>query len=132
MLLRGFAKRCARCGGGRLYRSWFRMHDRCPHCGVQFEREEGFFTGAFLINFAVTEVLVFVSLMAYVLVLASSTGAVSIVPVLAVGLVFAVLAPIAFYPFSRTVWFAIHLAMAPLDPHEVAAAEVAEASDRRP
>ncbi len=31
------------------------MHERCPTCGMRFAREEGFFTGAYLINFAITE-----------------------------------------------------------------------------
>ncbi|MCU1454960.1 MAG: hypothetical protein JWN46_3106 [Acidimicrobiales bacterium] len=122
MLLRGCAKRCARCGRGRLYVGWFRMRDRCPRCGVQFEREEGFFTGALLINFAVTEGFVFAGLMIYILVLANASGAVSIAPVIIGGVALAVLAPIVFYPFSRTIWFAIHLAMAPLEPHEIESA----------
>jgi uncharacterized protein (DUF983 family) len=127
MLLRGATKRCARCGASGLFEGWFRMHDRCPRCGVRFEREEGFFTGALLINFAITEGFVFVALMAYILVLANAEGAVSIVPALAAGLAGAIVAPILFYPFSRTVWFAVHLAMAPLDPGEIASADAVRA-----
>ncbi len=41
---------------------------------------------------------------------------------------FALVAPVVFYPFARTIWTAIHLALAPLDPPEVAAAR--EAVDR--
>ena len=46
-------KHCPRCGGGHLFDGWFRMKERCPTCGVRFEREPGFFVGAYFINFAV-------------------------------------------------------------------------------
>jgi len=115
------------------------MAARCPRCGVQFEREEGFFTGAYIINFAITEGFLFVAIMVFVVVLANSDrpSQVSIAPVLAVGALFAVAAPMAFYPFARTIWFAIHLASAPLEPPEVAAADAAvlsglEEHDGRP
>jgi hypothetical protein len=36
-----------------------------------------------------------------------------------------VLAPIVFYPWGKTVWFAIHLSMQPLEPHEQADAAAA-------
>src|SRR5687768_5217459 len=66
LVRRGFMKRCPRCGGGRLFEGWFRMKDRCPTCGYLFEREPGFFVGAYLINFAITEGLLFVLLMGFV------------------------------------------------------------------
>ena len=52
---RGLIRHCPNCGQGRLFRRWFRMVDRCPRCGHQFDREEGFWLGAYVINFAVTE-----------------------------------------------------------------------------
>ena len=55
MLARGAARRCARCGSGGLFRRWFTMAERCPRCDLQFEREEGYWTGAMMINLAVTE-----------------------------------------------------------------------------
>src|SRR5262245_64928815 len=41
VFLRGATKRCPRCGSGGLFRSWFRIRDRCPKCGLRLEREEG-------------------------------------------------------------------------------------------
>src|SRR5262245_39647911 len=66
LLRRGFCKHCPRCGGGPLYRGWFRMKERCPSCGYRFEREDGFFVGAYLINFAIVEGFLFVMLMFFV------------------------------------------------------------------
>ena len=56
MLLRGTAKRCALCGGGRLFSGWVRMAERCPSCGYRFEREEGFFLGAYVMNLVIARV----------------------------------------------------------------------------
>jgi uncharacterized protein (DUF983 family) len=63
---RGLRRRCGRCGGRGLFRGWFRLRERCPSCGYRFAREEGFWTGVFLVNFAVTEGLMFIVLMAYI------------------------------------------------------------------
>ena len=30
------------------------MHATCPHCGVKFEREPGFFLGSIYINYGIT------------------------------------------------------------------------------
>ena len=45
MLKRGRRRQCARCGGGDLFVSRYRLRDRCPTCGYRFEREPGFFLG---------------------------------------------------------------------------------------
>ena len=50
MLWRGATKRCARCGSRHLFRRWFTMVADCPRCGLHFEREAGYWTGALAIN----------------------------------------------------------------------------------
>src|SRR4051794_14629807 len=127
VLWRGFRKRCPRCGGGDIYSTWFRMRDRCPTCGYLFEREPGFFVGAYLINFAIAEGLLFVLLMGFVFWKSAHPDAGVRMPVV-VGVIIGVVAPILFYPFSRTIWSAIDLAMTPLElPEIVAAADAVEA-----
>ena len=125
MVWRGLTKRCARCGAGRLFDGWFRLRERCPRCGYRFEREEGFFTGAYLVNLAVTEGLAFVALMVFVFLRGIADIEVPLLPVVAVLIAFAVLAPIAFYPFAKTTWAAIDLAARPLEPVEEAEAATA-------
>lgn len=129
LLVRGLTKHCPRCGGGHLYDGWFRMKERCPTCGILFEREPGFFVGAYLVNFAISIVLLFVECMAFVGWKATHEDAGVTVPVIA-GLVIAVVAPVLFYPFSRTLWSALDMGGTPIEPHEVEAAEafLAEAS----
>jgi hypothetical protein len=87
------------------------MVDNCPGCGYTFAREEGFFLGAFVINFGATIALLAVIMAGFIGVLASggSHGALVTVAVLAAAEV--VVVPVLFYPYSKTVWSAIDLAM---------------------
>lgn len=121
LLRRGITKRCPRCGGGKLYDSWFHMKDRCPTCGFLFEREPGFFVGAFLINFGVVIVLLFVGTMGFVAWKAVDEEASATVP-LVTCLIVAVVVPVLFYPLARTIWSALHLGASPIEAHEVEAA----------
>jgi uncharacterized protein (DUF983 family) len=40
-LLRGLRRRCPRCGKGPLFTGWNRLHERCPVCGLAFEKRSG-------------------------------------------------------------------------------------------
>lgn len=113
MLGRAAALRCPRCGAKGVLATWFRMVERCPSCRLRFERESDFFLGAYVVNLAVTEGLLVVALFAYVFRAVSEPGTPS-TPVLVAALVFAVGGPLAFFPFSRTVWAAVDLAMRPV------------------
>jgi uncharacterized protein (DUF983 family) len=121
MLKRGLARHCPNCGSGKLFRGWFKMAERCPRCGIKFEREEGFFLGAFLINFAIGEGLIAVLLFGYVILL-SANAHVSVPGFIAAGIGLSVAATMFFYPFSKTVWSALDLAMHPLEDQELAQA----------
>src|SRR5690348_4443157 len=121
MVKRGMARHCPNCGGGHLFVHWFRMVERCPTCGIKFEREEGFFLGAFLINFGIGEGLIAVLLFGYVILLSANQN-VSVPAFIAAGIAMSVVATLFFYPFSKTVWSALDLAMKPLDDKELAQA----------
>jgi uncharacterized protein (DUF983 family) len=47
---------CPRCGEGAIFRApvWrgaLAMHERCPACGLKFEREPGYFLGALYVSY---------------------------------------------------------------------------------
>jgi uncharacterized protein (DUF983 family) len=111
MVVRGFLRRCPRCGAGHLFRGWFRMVEDCPGCGYTFAREEGFFLGAFVINFGATIALLAVIMAGLIGVLASGGSHGALVTVAVLAAVEVVVVPVFFYPFSKTVWSAIDLAM---------------------
>ena len=114
MLGRGLLKRCPVCGTGKLFTRWFLMKERCPGCGYRFEREEGFFLGAYVINLAFAQgMVVLLAVVPLILRLANDPDA-SIVPFIVGGIVGAVVAPMVFYPWSKTVWTAFDLMLRPL------------------
>ena len=122
MLTRGLFRRCPRCGGGKLFTSWLKMKPNCPRCGMRFEREEGFFLGAFTVNFGVMllSLALFIAVGIAVTLPDPPPGKLALG-----GMVVGLVVPIAFYPMSRTFWSAIDLIMKPLEPSEVEAARSA-------
>ena len=118
MIGRGLVKHCPLCGSGGLFTGWFRMRERCPRCGYLFEREEGFFLGAYVINLAITQGLLLVLAIVPLIVLLNSRPDQSLVPIVAGGLAAALAGPLAFYPFSKTIWTAIDLILRPVDAPE--------------
>ena len=94
---------------------------RCPDCGYRFVREDGFWLGAYVINFGVVEAVIGAVLFAYIFVAADNPDA-NAWPVVVGGIAAAIAVPILFFPFSRTIWAAIDLAIRPLEPAEEAEA----------
>ena len=100
-LARGAALRCPVCGRARVFKSPFRVRHHCPECLALFQREEGFFVGAIMINVVTTEAAVMAA--AGVCLLFGGVGGASMLAALfAVALIF----PVAFYHHSWSLWLA--------------------------
>jgi uncharacterized protein (DUF983 family) len=110
MLWRGLIRRCARCGAGHLFRMWFTLVDRCPRCRYLFDREEGFFLGAFVINFAVTELLLG-AVLGVMIGMEAASGSAPLGIIIGAGAAETVIVPLLFYPYSKTLWAAIDMAL---------------------
>jgi uncharacterized protein (DUF983 family) len=116
MIWRGLTRRCARCGGGKLFRRYWTMVDDCPTCGLHFEREDGYWGGALAINIIAVGGLFTV---VFVAALVVTIPEVPVAPLLAILVPIVVLGPILYYPFSKTVWVAVDLGILQrLDHHE--------------
>jgi hypothetical protein len=120
MLGRAMLKRCPLCATRKLFTGWFRMKERCPGCGYLFEREEGFFLGAYVINLAIAQGMVILLAIVPLIVRLASDPNASIVPFLVGGILGAVLAPVIFYPWSKTIWTAFDLMLRPVSAEEPA------------
>jgi len=48
---------CPRCHRGRMAGSLFTIRERCPHCGVVFERNPGEVTGGMAINMVLSSII---------------------------------------------------------------------------
>lgn len=104
MLRRGITRRCARCGSGHLFKGWFTIVDDCPRCGLHFEREQGYWSGALAINMLLVGGLFAI---VFVTILALTIPDIPVGLTLAICIPIAVLGPIVLYPFSKTIWVAV-------------------------
>lgn len=107
---------CPLCGSGGIFRRPWDLHERCPQCGYRFEREPGYWVGAYAVNLVVSE---FVGLGAVVIWLLRSDYPVMTQQVIAV--IAAIIFPLVFFPWSRTLWMAIDLMLEPEQGSESAA-----------
>ncbi len=92
------ALRCPRCLRGPVWRSFMGMHERCPDCGLVYEREPGYFTGAMVVSY-VLAVPTFGLIVIALLVAGLDTA----LALLAGAAVYLVLAPFILR-YSRVIW----------------------------
>jgi uncharacterized protein (DUF983 family) len=135
LLKRGLHRRCPVCGQGHLFRRWIYMSERCPRCSLCFQREPGEWLGSWFLNICLAQILAVTVILIGVAV---SYPHPSIVPIAIAGITLTIGFPIWFFPYSRTLWVAIDLAMRPLeftegvDPQwELAPDEALLAAERR-
>jgi hypothetical protein len=84
----------------------------CPRCGLRFRRVPGHWLGSWFLNICLAQTVVVLILIIGVALTYPST------PIIALAVmdgVAAILVPVVFFPFSRTIWSAIDLAMRPLE-----------------
>lgn len=107
---RALLRRCPRCGASGVFRSWTGLEESCPRCELRYEREEGYWLGAILIN-----TVAVIGLFAFGMV----AWAVAAWPdppwgvMTAAGIGFNLVTPVLFYPFSKTLWVAIEITAHP-------------------
>ncbi len=46
--------KCANCRQGNVFRKPLRMYEECPHCGIHFEREDGYFMMAVFVGYVMS------------------------------------------------------------------------------
>jgi uncharacterized protein (DUF983 family) len=106
MMLRGLTRRCPRCGSGHLFHKWLKMVPDCPRCGLHFEREEGYWTGAIAVN---TIIIGGIFVVVFVTAMVLTIPTIPWVPILAAVLPIMAIGPFVAYPFSKTIWVAIDM-----------------------
>lgn len=112
---RALLLRCPRCGGKGILRSWLKMKDACPTCGLALERGESsdFWIGAYVFNLVIGEVIAIGIPIIWMILSAPHqpwTEIEAVAMVLCVGL------PFVFFPLSRTLWLAWDLSFRPVEP----------------
>jgi uncharacterized protein (DUF983 family) len=75
------------------------MYERCAVCQLRFEREQGYFVGAMYINYGVTVVLILLGYFAL-----EWQARVSLAQQLILWCSFAIVFPLVFFRYSRSLW----------------------------
>ena len=109
---RALLLRCPRCGSGDIVHPWARVVEACPRCGHRYEREEGYWLGAVLLN---TTAAVILFAVLFILLTVLTWPDVPWTTVLVVTMVANVLFPILFYPWARMLWVALDMAFRGVD-----------------
>ena len=84
------------------------MVPNCPGCGYHFEREEGFFLGAFVVNVIVTQAMIIAVIAVGFAVTAPHPPALRLA---IIGVLLGALTPVVSYPFTKTTWTAVDMIM---------------------
>jgi uncharacterized protein (DUF983 family) len=114
---RALRLRCPNCGQGKPFTSWLRVRERCPVCGLKLERgEEGYQVGSYMFNIVAAE-LIFAALFVGVVLLTWPTPPWKLLQY--GGIAVMVIAPIAFFPFSKTLFLAFDLLFRPAGRDEL-------------
>jgi uncharacterized protein (DUF983 family) len=108
---RALGRRCPYCGSPGIYDGYFALRERCPGCGVRFEREEGYFLGAYALNLIVAEFLALG--LAIILIFQTDLRDLQLIWQEVIAVALAITFPVALFPFSRTVWIAMDLVFHP-------------------
>lgn len=112
MLVRAVLVSCPRCGSRGLFRSWFRLHEHCPRCGLPLERgeQEDYWIGGMMFNIVLAEGLAALVIGGGILLTwprvpwnALWIGSIALM----------VAAPFLLFPMSRVVWLAFDLVFRP-------------------
>ena len=124
-LRRSLRLRCPRCGRGKLFLGWFRMHSHCSDCNLTFDREPGYFLGSIYFNYGLTAVI---------LTAAYLTGFFLGVPqkTLLYGLMaFCLLFPLWFFRYARSLWMGFDELLDAREPQNAEAIRILDQAIRK-
>ena len=102
LLWRATRLRCPKCGEGKLFRSYFKMHSRCANCHFRIDRDGGYYLGSMYINYGLTAVIMTVTVMS--LFLFAKVSPEEIIWPLAA---FCLLFPVVIFRHARAFWLAL-------------------------
>jgi uncharacterized protein (DUF983 family) len=112
VLMRGLMLKCPDCGQAGIYQSLLQVRHHCPNCGLLFQREQGYFTGALYVNIAVAEGSVLLAFLICMLI-----GVTNIDRMFTILIAISALAPLLFFLHSRSFWLCFDYLVDPTRPH---------------
>lgn len=104
VIVRGFRKRCPRCGERDTFVTWFQTRTACPRCDLRFAKEEGGFLGAMTLNYVVA-IGIWLIVLAVGIIL--TVPDIAVAPLLVASAIVLIGVPLWFYPRSKMIWAAV-------------------------
>ena len=131
MLTRAARLRCPLCGASGFFETWLKPRRACLQCGLRPDRgEPDHFIGAYALNLVIAELLAAGVL---VLIAVATWPNVPWRGLQAGGVTLMILAPVALFPFSRTLWLAADLIFRPPSASDfISSPEESEAAEPGP
>ncbi len=110
---RALTRRCPSCGAPGIFVSYFALREHCPTCHLHLSRHEsGYQVGAYMLNIALSEII---GLGAILLVIVTTWPNPPWDILLYAGVGVMIAAPIALYPYAKTLFLALDLTIRPKD-----------------
>src|SRR5262245_60763784 len=103
--------RCPRCREAAVFSGQVTMHERCPRCGLKFERESGYFVGAMYVSYAIAVVLITAFFLGVSLFTPDSSFETTLIIAVVIFLLFV---PMVFR-YSRIIWMHLDRTIDPND-----------------
>lgn len=94
-----------------MFAGFFSMYPVCSNCALVFEREQGYFVGAIYINYAATSLLAIAGFLTL-----DYVTSITLSQQLLLWGIFAVLFPLFFFRYSRSLWLSVDYLFNPVDP----------------
>lgn len=108
---RGLTLRCPQCGTGGILAGWFKLRPSCSTCGLLFDRgSHDYFIGAYLINLIASELIFAIGLGIWLL---NTWPNIPWDTLQWVAILIMIIAPVFTYPFTKSTWLAVDLAIQP-------------------
>ncbi len=108
--LRALTLACPNCGGRGLFRGYFNMKHRCPTCNLNFDRNPGSYIGGIGLN---TVFSFFVLAMAVIVTFVVTPDDTPLWQLLIFPLAIALIVPLVFFPFSKSLWVSFEYLASP-------------------
>lgn len=117
-LQRGWQGRCPRCGDRGIFRSRYRLHDRCPQCGLALELEDGWSYGSVPLAYALACVVWVTPVVLLYFFNLLPLGVTAVVGVLGV-----IVLPVVTFRFTKGLWVGLYYYLLPQEMRERQAGE---------
>lgn len=117
LVWRAVRLRCPHCNGKGIFATFFKLREQCPTCGLRLERgESDYFVGAYLFNLIAVELILFFCVSGFVYVTWPNPPWDVITYTTAVLMLSGC---VLCYPFAKTTWLAVDVAIRPLSDAEL-------------